>query len=175
MSDKIGMNHTHIDFHKGTHGYPITNADDMMKPCPLMPDGEWVTIKARAVCTEDNPYGIWDSIEVSNPDKVSHGGGLASASCNSSITTKVGYKFAECRCAIEYVGEACSNIPAQTSYAWRIEAGTNNIQRYYGFYLSSRPLFDLNGNTGYFTSSSKIYVDYYVYVIPTAHQEDGDA
>ena len=36
------MNHTHIDFHKGTHGYPIKNADDMMKPCPLMPDGEWV-------------------------------------------------------------------------------------------------------------------------------------
>ena len=41
MAIDVGMNYKHIDFHKGTHGYPITNADDMVKPCPLMPDGEW--------------------------------------------------------------------------------------------------------------------------------------
>ena len=174
MSDKIGMNHTHIDFHKGTHGYPIKNADDMMKPCPLMPDGKWDLFTVEFLgdgitAVEDLAYNVYLNGEL----KVS-GVGLDNKSAYSTDATlmiqpqygnvmvmsrKLGSQILECRVGYYGTGTLAGAITLQGTYAWQID--TNLTQRYY--VISSTTFYNrLLGANSVF--------DIYVYSAPYEHE-----
>ena len=169
MSDKIGMNHTHIDFHKGTHGYPIKNADDMMKPCPLMPDGEWYRATLH-IYYEDGDLKYETSYS-SDTVPFTISANFSTGSCNASVLITSAYhnvvKLAECRMTFETTGTVLGNMAMQTSYSWRVDSDTNR-QRYYLFYYSSYPYSS-------YIADGDTYYDVYVYVVPCEYHEDGDA
>ena len=166
MSDKIGMNHTHIDFHKGTHGYPIKNADDMMKPCPLMPDGEWYRATLH-IYFEDGELKY--NISYSSDDcPIDVGVNFGESACyaiaqisNSYIDT---FKLAECRMTFETTGTILNNMSMQTNYSWRVDS-VNKKQRYYMFYYSPNTF-------SYYIADGDTYYDVYVYVVPCEHQNN---
>ena len=169
MGYLVENDHAHIDFHKGTHGYPIKNADDMMKPCPLMPDGKWYrgTLHIyyedgelkyeRVYSSDDCPFDITVN--------------FATSACYASVLMKASYvqssKLAECRMTFETTGTVLNNMTMQANYAWRVDSSTNK-QRYYLFDYTTNPF-------SYYIADGDTYYDVYVYVVPTEHQEDGDA
>ena len=147
MSDKIGMNHTHIDFHKGTHGYPITNADDMMKPCPLMPDGEWVLttirfekINGEAYATvtytdgDNSPINIYHA-----SSRLAHNTPFQLGTSNiwvrlrrGSVSGEVASNkcFGEVRVIYDWYGTEnvlSSDVPLQNTNGWMV---STNLQQY---------------------------------------------
>ena len=145
MSDKIGMNHTHIDFHKGTHGYPIKNADDMMKPCPLMPDGIWIEATATCTSATDTEY-TWSMSYRNTPSNMNNRVYMKSANagktlymlCENPITENNYFRFLECRMAVYQGNKTPSDIwramNIQTSSAWYEYKSTTAIgERYYAF------------------------------------------
>ena len=182
MSDKIGMNHTHIDFHKGTHGYPIKNADDMMKPCPLMPDGAWdlFTIEFLGdgiTSVDDLAYNVYLNGEL----KVS---GIGSESqsvyaTNSRLMIQPLYgnvmvmsrnpnsQLLECRVGYYGRGTLVDGITLQGTYAWQIES--NLTQRYY--VLSSTTFYNrLLGANSVF--NVYVYSARYTHEFPTTNSNE---
>ena len=128
MGYLVENDHAHIDFHKGTHGYPITNADDMMKPCPLMPDGEWLKIKC--MCTNDGT-DITSTNEISNATSTITESeawsdyGIAMQVSSTAIylgltPSQNNYIFGEVRMSYEGSGVSGVYFTVQGSNAWRI-------------------------------------------------------
>ena len=149
MGYLVENDHAHIDFHKGTHGYPITNADDMMKPCPLMPDGEWKHIDFHLSYnpTEDAFYA-WQTGDATATFAIK-GSGFTQV-CNSrenalkiesagtatmnlylytyeQQTHKV---FGEVRMSVHNYYTTQKAMPLQGSTAWVVNAG-NSGQCYF--------------------------------------------
>ena len=166
MGYLVENDHAHIDFHKGTHSYPIKNADDMMKPCPLMPDGEWYKATLHIYYEDDElKYGMTYS---SDDIPIILSVNFNTSSCNASITIKPeclgSYKLAECRMTFETTGTVVGELAMQTSYSWRVDATTSR-QRYFLFYYPSKPF-------SYYIADGDTYYDVYVYVVPCEHQNN---
>ena len=179
MSDKIGMNHTHIDFHKGTHGYPIKNADDMMKPCPLMPDGKWGKITVRLNYDADTTTRTCEIIYNSFAE---HGMGcfVGSASlinvgdiwtsttenknCWIGLPHTSGYVFGEVRCSYNSEYASVNNdIYVQNTNGWLVG---KSRQQYCIFN-------DISWDR--MSSGKDLYIDTYPYIMPyTDYNETGD-
>ena len=139
MGYLVENDHAHIDFHKGTHGYPITNADDMMKPCPLMPDGEWHVSVLRVTSTdgETSPTMTFD---IYNSDA-----GKAYFRTNSyatdgiSVVTTPSYNLLECRCGVSNSTNelATSTLGMQNNAGWQAWAqGVNQYIVLSGTYIN---------------------------------------
>ena len=161
------MNHTHIDFHKGTHGYPITNADDMMKPCPLMPDGEWLKIKC--MYTNDGTditgtYELRNATSTFTTQEAWSNYGLLIQSSSTAIYIAVtpsqnNYIFGEVRMTYEGGGASGVYFTVQGANGWRISP--TGTQEY--FFANDSQLVT--------KVASEFTVTYYAYLIKT---ETGD-
>ena len=170
MSDKIGMNHTHIDFHKGTHGYPIKNADDMMKPCPLMPDGEWVYMKVEIeevnslyqptkykwTAIYNGQTYIFQDTELSLED--AHIRASVNVDMCAVILDNAHFHFGECRCAVVPSISGTGAVLMQGNTSWRISKIT---QMYYAVYQ----------NNWLSVCEAGTVMEFWCYIIPT---ETGD-
>ena len=172
MAIDVGMNYKHIDFHKGTHGYPIKNADDMMKPCPLMPDGQWIKIEALTTIdpsNTDNPFS--HSVTINGVQRTDYydettgkriltwasgatGVWNSQALCNGNY-----FCFAECRLSVEIDVMPNTAISLQGSDAWLIY--TNGNQYYYCIRNINK-----NNVTNYWTDVAHVKQTLYAYVIP---------
>ena len=184
MSDKIGMNHTHIDFHKGTHGYPIKNADDMMKPCPLMPDGIWEKVQVK-ITKDENGVGYghvvnWNEnsyirIMFGNyalngtPWELPSGtnifariSSVGEEMVRGSIP-KCPYVFGECRCSYDCDETTFTrDYTLQTSPAWLVSV---HIQQYA---IGTTALLSSMSN------DSEVLITLYAYLTESEYIEMGD-
>ena len=142
---------------------------ELTKPCPLMPDGEWYQATLHIYYEDDELK--YDRVYSSDDCPFDISVNFTESICNASVLMKDSYaqscKLAECRMTVETSGTVLNVMPMQSNYAWRVDTDTGK-QRYYLFYYGSNPF-------SYYIADGDTYCDVYVYVVPTEHQEDGDA
>ena len=186
MGYLVENDHAHIDFHKGTHGYPIKNADDMMKPCPLMPDGYWICGYFEADHYDDvNKYLVWnmryskDGTNWINTKPTYGWGGNWSVTdmgdgqgytANALYFTQDGTKqIAECRCA--FTGKVYNTVDMQTTSAWRLLSTKTQVYTIGSFHNPTTNVSNVYTRADYESEENgdeddifRVYA--YVYVIP---------
>ena len=152
----------------------------MMKPCPLMPDGEWVHY--HGVITIENSIVTDFTYTASNPiDNVDvyhyNVGTSTSLNCVYRVRRASGYKIGECRMSMEWLSvELASGVSEyqmslQANSAWfdvvRSDLDDMSVRQMYQIIPSSSTLTDKIVN-------AELAFDLYAYLIPLEYNEMGD-
>ena len=147
---------------------------ELTKPCPLMPDGEWVKWDLTLTKNDSN---VWEKSWSCSSEKfgsistsdIGFGGGQAVNTIDAFffIKSSVKYQMAECRCTIDTTHTTNSNtssyvyLKSQDSSGWFIrvyyDGGRQNNQEIYTV-LSSLTSEYLGGS---------IHCTLYTYLVPT--------
>ena len=142
-----------------TRRYKDTTLEhELTKPCPLMPDGEWVKCNAVLNVVDTSTGTI--TANWSTPDYASKYG--LNVSCNGNLVficnASSGWKFAECRLTLETESNPSATMTLQGSNAWQIS--NNKSQNYYALDNSAFQKI---------VAGTKVYADFYCYVVPQVH------
>ena len=124
---------------------------ELTKPCPLMPDGEWVKAVIKVIYDEDTET-YSHTFESTSPyiTDYSNDSSIIAISCLNTTP----YKFAEVRMTFDTTEPLTTSIEFQTSHAWSVT--TQGTQVYWAIAYSSQ--YGRQRGTSTYT--------FYAYIVP---------